>query len=123
MTGLTDKFKNRNKKRSSSSENDEDVTPVEHYEEGGYSRNLCFVQPDGEKEFVNYAYLVSGKYTPNTSEIVLTYTICTVTLKGYKLEGLFDSLMNHVPKEIRCEDERYAVKDRFTVISIDTKML
>ncbi|WP_412476627.1 hypothetical protein [Flavobacterium sp. TBRC 19031] len=70
-------------------------------------RNLCFVQPDGNRLFLNYAYLVSGEYSPEENIIVLTYTTHIVILKGCNLSGLFSNLMSHICKLIVCEDKRY----------------
>ncbi len=45
---------------------------TENYATPSQVRNLCFVQPDGKRLFLNYAYLVSGEYSPETNTIVLT---------------------------------------------------
>lgn len=75
-------------------------------------RNLCFVWPDGRKEFLNYAYLVGGRYSPNDSTITLIFTTDIVTIKGSGLKILFDQLFEHAPKQVVCTDSRYnAIED------------
>ena len=81
---------------------------MEQYKTAGQNRNLCFVQPNGESLFLNYAYLVAGKFSPNDSSIVLAYTTHTVTLNGHNLDALYDSIMNQRQRTIICIDKRYA---------------
>lgn len=106
--GLTDKFDKRNGGQKENPEK-KDGRPDEpaNYPTTGDVRNLCFIQPDGKRQFLNYAYLIGGKYDPEASEIALTYTTHIVTVKGVNLEPLFESLMVQVPKEIVCADKRY----------------
>lgn len=107
--GLTDKFDEMNggKKNNPEKQGGQPNEPV-NYPTAGDVRNLCFVQPDGKRQFLNYAYLISGEYDPEASEIKLTYTTHVVALKGYNLEALFESLMVQVPKEIVGIDNRYS---------------
>lgn len=70
-------------------------------------RNVCFVQKDGKMTFLNYGYLVSGDYLPDESAIVLHFTSHSITLKGTKLETLYQDFFSHVPRYIVCTDERY----------------
>jgi len=72
-----------------------------------HTRNLCIVWEDGKRMFLNYAYLISGEYLPDDSMIVLTFTTHTVTLKGSRLETLFEEFTGHLIKQIGCTDERY----------------
>lgn len=81
---------------------------IEHHAEASAVRNICFVQPDGKKTFLNYAYLVSGEYSPDDSTIKLTFTTHIVTLKGNNFEELFDALNKHEPKTIIAVDKRYS---------------
>ena len=81
-------------------------------------RNVCFVQTDGKMLFLNYGYLVSGEYLPNESAIVLNFTSHTISLKGTKLETLYQDFFSHVPRFITCTDERYnEVEERMCVIN------
>ncbi len=80
---------------------------TENYATPSQTRNLCFVQPDGKRLFLNYAYLVSGEYSPEANTIKLVYTTHEITLKGRNLEGLFESLMAHLPRQIVAHEKRY----------------
>lgn len=79
----------------------------ESYPTASNTRNLIFILKDGKYHFLNYAYLVSGEYSPDASLITLIYTTHTVTIKGETLEPLFEALVSHLPRIIRCMDERY----------------
>ena len=79
----------------------------ENYPTGSSVRNVCFVQADGSKIFLNYGYLVSGEFSPFDTKITLCFTSHIVTLEGIQLENLFNDLMNHIPQYIVCQDERY----------------
>lgn len=107
--GLTDNFDKTNKgqKDNPDKQGGPQTEPV-NYPTTGDGRNLCFVQPDGKRQFLNYAYLIGGEYDPEDSEIKLTYTTHVVTLKGYNLEPLFESLMAQVPQKIYSEGSRYS---------------
>lgn len=70
-------------------------------------RNVCFVQSDGKMLFLNYGYLVSGEYLPDESKIVLHFTSHMITLKGTKLETLYNDFFSHIPRYITASDERY----------------
>jgi len=74
-------------------------------------RNLCFVWPNGKKKFLNYAYLVSGEYLPEENLIKLAFTSETILIKGERLEGLFEQLLDHEPRRIVCGDARYNALD------------
>lgn len=80
------------------------------YDIPGYARNVCFVWPDGKREFFNYAYLVAAKYNPgeDKNEITLVFSGYTVTLHGYALEGLFMDFLDHIPRIVTAIDTRYA---------------
>jgi len=107
LTGNFDKL-NKGKdgqKNDPSKPNDEQE--IENYSTTGQVRNLCFVLADGKRLFLNYAYLVSGEYSPEANTIKLVYTTHEITLKGRNLEGLFESLMAHVPRQIMAVEKRY----------------
>src|ERR1700743_1850013 len=80
---------------------------VKNYAAAGPTRNLCFVQLDGKRMFLNYAYLIAGEFAPEDNIIMLTYTTHIVTLNGRNLESLYESLMSQLPKQIACIDKRY----------------
>ena len=79
------------------------------YDEPSHARNLCVAWPDGKRQFLNYAYLVGGDFTPGeeTNVITLYFSNNTVTLKGYRLEALFMALLDNLPKQLVVADARY----------------
>lgn len=80
---------------------------LELYPNAGNSRNLLFTWPSGDSEFLNYSFLIGGKFFKEESKIVLTYTSHIVTIKGNNLEDLHDALLLNFPKRIDCVEERY----------------
>ena len=78
------------------------------YDSGSYVRNLCLVWPDGNRKFYNYAYLISGEFLAGENVIRLIFSSETVILEGSYLLQLFAELLEHVPKEINCTEDRYA---------------
>ncbi len=82
------------------------------YDTPGYTRNVCFVWPNGKREFFNYAYLVSAKFNPgeDKNEITLLFSGYTVTLHGYALESLFRDFLDHIPRIVTAKDARYALR-------------
>lgn len=120
LTGNFDKL-NKGNGGQGTVQPDLSMDETENYASPSQVRNLCFVQPDGNRLFLNYAYLVSGEYSPEANTIKLVYTTHEITLKGRNLEDLFESLMRHVPKQIRALEERYSVifdKNKITVQEI-----
>ena len=93
----------------------------ETFDTPGHVRNLCFVWPDGRKKFLNYAYLVSGEYSPNDGSITLIFTTDTVVIKGSGLDGIFEALVNHLPMRICCKENRFievAINESFSILEI-----
>jgi hypothetical protein len=81
-------------------------------------RNVCFELPNGTMHFFNYGYLISVKYQPEESTILLFFTSDVVTLEGKQLEYLFFGFMEHSPKHISCNDPRYnAIKDEKSFVN------
>jgi len=99
-----DEFRERNAEYGKAAT---EAKPVETFAAPSLVRNICFIWPDGKKKFLNYAYLISGEYLPEESAISLIFTSDTITIKGFKLEGLFDDLIQHLPSFISCSDPRY----------------
>lgn len=118
---LTGNFDRLNKKKSgqkNDTPNHTDDQDSNRYSTPAQTRNLCFVQADGKKLFLNYAYLVSGEYLPGDNIIKLIYTTHEITLKGRNLEGLFESLMAHVPRQIVVVEKRYErMKEESNVVN------
>ncbi|HVW96853.1 MAG TPA: hypothetical protein VHA56_12860 [Mucilaginibacter sp.] len=79
----------------------------DEYKMSSSVRNLCLIWPDGRKKFFNYAYLVSAEYVPEDGLIQIAFTSATLTIKGIKLDILYDKLLFHIPVKIVCQDERY----------------
>jgi hypothetical protein len=82
-------------------------TSVESYSGIGNIRNISFELLNGDMVFLNYAYLVSGKYVMKDGSIELGFTTHTVTLKGYRLKPLYSELMMQIPQSLICVDPRY----------------
>jgi len=80
---------------------------IERYEIEGLARNVCFIDTTGKHLFLNYAYLVSGEFSPDENIIALLFTTHSVLVKGHNLRSLFIELFNHLPKQIRSMDKRY----------------
>lgn len=107
LTGNFDKLNRSKDGQNTDASNPNDTQKIENYSSTGHVRNLCFVQADGKRFFLNYAYLVSGEYSPEANMIKLVYTTHEITLKGRNLEGLFESLMAHMPRQIVAFEKRY----------------
>ena len=107
LTGNFDKLNIGKDSQNTDASNPNDTQEIENYSTTGHVRNLCLVQTDGKRLFLNYAYLVSGEYSPESNTIKLVYTTHEITLTGRNLEGLFESLMAHVPRQIVAVDKRY----------------
>lgn len=99
---------------------------IEKYGSPGEGKSICFIQPDGKKTFLNYAYLIGGELSPEEDQINLIFSTHHVELKGHALDNLFDDLAQSLPKTIKCSDERYLQTQNFpssvvTRIEISTK--
>jgi hypothetical protein len=77
------------------------------YPDAGYTRNLCFVLPDGYRIYFGYGYIVSCAYNPEANTITIAFTSHKVTIGGYNLLDLYESLMNQTARIIATSDERY----------------
>jgi len=84
-----------------------DTVKDDRYSSEGYVRNVCFVLLDGNRMFLNYAYLVSGQYIAEEGRIVLSWTTHMVSLAGICLEPLYYEFMQHIPRQVICQQERY----------------
>lgn len=93
----------------------------ETFDTPGHVRNLCFVWPDGRKKFLNYAYLVSGEYSPDDGSITLIFTTDTVVVKGSGLDELFEELVSHRPMKVIYTDARYndTMKSKIIINNIE----
>ncbi|QMW01473.1 hypothetical protein [Spirosoma foliorum] len=85
---------------------------TELHETDSSVRNLCFVWEDGRRAFFNYAYLISGDLvvTDTLNMMMLYFSGQIVTLKGYRLDLLFDLLLAHIPKTITASNPRYRLE-------------
>lgn len=90
------------------------VDGTELHDTDGHVRNLCLVWEDGRRAFFNYAYLVSGDLvlTDSLNIMLLDFSGQIVTLKGYRLDLLFDLLLNHSPKTVTATNPRYVSDDK-----------
>jgi len=105
--GFKLKFDEMQENNPAKSETSAPVANRERYAEAGQVRNVCFEWEDGNRIFLNYAYLVSVKYEPEENRLALHFTSDDVLLHGVRLESLFFELMQHLPKIISCKDARY----------------
>ncbi|GEC77930.1 hypothetical protein [Flavobacterium aquatile] len=120
LTGNFDKLNRGKDGQNTDASNPKDTQEIENYSTTGHVRNLCFLQADGKRLFLNYAYLVSGEYSPEANTIKLVYTTHEITLKGRNLEGLFETLMAHVPRQIVAVDKRYeGTKEESEIVVYD----
>lgn len=106
LTSNFDKLHKGNKEDASKTD---DSKGIEHYAISGPGpvRNLCFIQPNGDRLFLNYAYLIAGAFSAENNVITLSYTSHSITLKGRHLGDLFESLMAQTPRQIACLEKRY----------------
>ncbi len=109
----------------------EQIRPSEtdnYYQTPGHARNVCFVWSNGKRLFLNYAYLISGEFSPNEekNQITLTFSSHKVLLSGYNLEPLYSSLLDHLPRLISEMDSRYVLRgdvNEVTVLQITVENL
>ncbi len=99
--------KNNDSDKTENPANKEDEKEIVNFNFPGSVRNLCLKEISGKQTFLNYAYLMSGEFSPDENSIFLYFTTHTVELKGNNLEKLFDSLNLHEPRKIECLDKRY----------------
>lgn len=85
-----------------------DDTHYKTFESAGHVRNLCLTWPDGKRKFMNYAYLVTGEYSPEDGRILLVFTSETIVLVGIRLNLLFNDLLSHLPLDIMMIEQRYS---------------
>ncbi|MDI1254584.1 MAG: hypothetical protein PSV16_00660 [Flavobacterium sp.] len=113
LTENFDKYNKANAPQKKDAETTDSENDIELYSLTGHVRNLDFVQPDGEREFFNYALITRCKISSDKSSIFLNYsTGHEVTIKGRNLEILYDQLFGQLPKSITAIDRRYeATKD------------
>lgn len=80
-----------------------------NYDYASNVRNVCFVLPNGNRMFFNYAYLVSGALDVQKKEnsVAVCFTSHTVVLNGYNLATLFELFITHTPKLIAVTHIRY----------------
>jgi hypothetical protein len=106
LTGNFDK-RDKNRLQSDTEPESQSMYENEQFIKAGRVRNLCFVQPDKKKLFLNYSYLISGEFSPETNTITLVYTTHEITISGRNLEPLFEKLGMHLQKTVVTVDKRY----------------
>ncbi|CAM3285613.1 hypothetical protein FLLO111716_01030 [Flavobacterium longum] len=114
---LTGKFDAHNRRKSGKIGSDQkDEAVIERFKNASNARNLCLILQDGKRFFLNYAYLISGEYSPKDGVITLTFTTHTIVMKGNKLEVLYENLMFHLPKVINQVNKRYESLESDTAV-------
>lgn len=101
---------------------DEDISSVVEYPSAGNTRNICFEWLNGRKQFLNYAYLISCEFDPETKKITMQFTTHYIRITGEHLNVLFDSLLSNAPKIIKEIEERYKLlnEEEPHITSIDS---
>lgn len=85
----------------------QDTSHYKTFESISQVRNIDFVWSNGDREFFNYAYLVSCRYSADESTLTLKFTTGTVILKGMRLILLHLDLRVNLPREIIAIESRY----------------
>jgi len=85
----------------------QDTEFIQSYNTGGHLRMVRFVQANGERISLNYAYMVSVRYAPSAGIIEVGFTSHHITLRGNNLEPLFHGIEAQQVQSISCIDERY----------------
>ncbi|PZR20510.1 MAG: hypothetical protein DI539_10690 [Flavobacterium psychrophilum] len=104
---LTKNFDKLNRGNKGEGDNPDATQDIEEFNVPAHARNLCFVQPDGRRLFLNYSYLIAGEYLPESNTIILSYTTHEITLTGRNLAELYEGLMLHMVKLVTAIDKRY----------------
>lgn len=82
---------------------------IEYYPTPAHVRQLDFVQPNGEREFISYTLLTNCKINFDRTTIELFYSHGQqVKLNGRNLFELYKKLLHHQVKEITAIEKRYA---------------
>ena len=106
--------------------NANDNTPLEqsecvtYYETEGHARNVCFVLENGDRIFLNYAYLISAFCHHEIRNIFLFFTSHTVVINGENLDLLCYELFNHEVKQVCCLNTRYNKLENARTILINS---
>lgn len=97
----------------SKKEEPEETKDENYYSGASHARSLCLVWPEGRRMFFNYAYFISADLNVSLDKncINLHFSAHHVSLTGYRLEELFMSMMEHVPRIVYITDERYILVD------------
>ena len=106
-------------------ENNQDASTREdnskdYFQKTSNVRNIIFQWENGRQFFVNYNYMISCEIDPENTILTLSFTNCSVILKGTKLDRLFEFLSTQQIRVIK-ETTRYAQisEDEFLVESIE----
>ena len=100
---LTDSFDKRKDGKGSP----KDREAAEFYEIASPFRNLCFIQPNGERLSLSYGRLRFAEYAPEKNCITLSYETHTVTLTGEGLDALYEAIDECRVRRLNCIDARY----------------
>lgn len=104
---LKDRFANHSENAAEQPQPEEQKS-VELYDTAGHARNICFVQTNGEKCFLNYVDLISGSFSPEKNSIELSFTSNTVLIHGTNLSLLYNQIRSQEVKELKVSDSRYS---------------
>lgn len=107
---MSQNFKDRLDRMWDSDSTDNKAEETSHYktfESISQVRNIDFVWTNGDRLFLNYAYLVSCRYSIDESSLNIKFTSCTVILRGVRLSLLYLDLRVNLPLEIIAIEPRY----------------
>lgn len=93
--------------------------PIEYYSTPASGRNLDFVQPSGEREFISYTLLTNCKINAEKTVIELFYSNGQhVTLNGRNLYELYQKIFYYLPRQITAVEKRYegTMKDKEPIV-------
>lgn len=86
-------------------------TRIERHGSPGHSRKLLLINIDGIKSFFNYSFLTFASFNPSENVIILLFTTHEVSLKGSRLDVLFEEFLSETVKLVTAIDTRYSGVD------------
>ncbi len=81
--------------------------PYETYPDRSHARMLLFELQNGSCTMFNYQYLISTCCSADGDILELDFTTHSVQLTGVRLNLLYHKLAEHLPRIIKCRQERF----------------
>ncbi|OSZ82573.1 hypothetical protein CAP35_04715 [Chitinophagaceae bacterium IBVUCB1] len=79
----------------------------EKYPDSSHARMLMFELPNGTCTMFNYQYLISTSCSAGGDILELDFTTHSVKLTGVRLSLLYHKLAEHLPRIVKCRQERF----------------